>query len=238
MSFAFPVVRRFAAVAGLALTVALPLTAHAGQTPTAPPALPLSSAPPKGAIILFSGKDAELSDLWLKRYSKDPSGWKSVNGVATPANKSDIQTKQEFGDCFLHVEFKTPTDGDGNSGIGLQGRFEVQIFNTFGKELESHNGGAFYSQKAAKYNPSKAAGEWQSYDILFRAARFNDKGEVTEKPRATVIWNGVIVQNNEEFPDMTGIQYGEYQKITPTGPIVLQGDHSPVQYRNVWVLPL
>ncbi|MDX1934398.1 MAG: DUF1080 domain-containing protein [Capsulimonadales bacterium] len=225
------------AAACLAISVALPSAANA-QSSAAPAVLSLPTVPPKGAVVLFSGKESELATLWQKRYTTNPPGWKVENGVAVPADKTDIRTTREFGDFLLHIEFRTPTQGGGNSGVGLQGRYEVQIFNTFGKEPDTHNGAAFYSQKAAKVNASGQPGAWQSYDILFRAPRFNEKGEVVEKPRATVLWNGVVVQNNEEFVGMTGIQYGEYKEMKPTGPIVLQGDHDPVQFRNIWVVPM
>ena len=96
-----------------------------------------------------------------------------------------------------------------------------------------------YSQKAATRNASRRPGEWQTYDIIFRAPRFDAATkQVTEKPRATIFHNGVLVQNNAEFTGMTGIQYGEYKAMAPTGPLVLQGDHDAVQFRNVWVVPL
>ncbi|MEI6431314.1 MAG: DUF1080 domain-containing protein [bacterium] len=205
--------------------------------PPTPISLTLPSTPPQGAIVLFSGKESELREMWIKRYSTEPAGWVVKDKIATP-NKSDIVTKQEFGDAIIHVEFRCPKEGGGNAGVGIQGRYEVQIFNSFGQEPESHNAAALYSQKAARINASKPAGEWQSYDIFFRAPRFDDKGAVTEKPRVTVIQNGVIVQNNEEFTGMTGIQYGEFKEMTKTGPLILQGDHDVVQYRNVWVIPM
>ena len=228
-------------VAAFALFSASSVCADAPPEPTAvaaPVALTLPSTPPAGAIVLFSGKQKELTDLWLKRRSTDPAGWKAESGVASPADKTDIVTRQEFGDCFLHVEFKCPVEGGGNAGIGLQGRYEVQIFNSFGAEPEPHGAGALYDQKAARINASKKPGEWQSYDIVFRAPRFNDKNEVTEQPRVTVWQNGLLVQNNEAFTGMTGIQYEVYKDQTKTGPLVLQGDHDAVQYRNIWILPL
>ncbi len=206
-------------------------------------ALALPTHPPKGAIILYSGKPEELHDLWYKRYSTDPAGWTIGNdGVATP-NHTDIATRQEFGDCFVHVEFCEPTDaagktiGDGNSGVGFQGRYEVQILDSYGKAPEAHQCGALYSQKKPIVIASKKPGEWQTYDIIFRAPRFDDAGKVTEKARATVFQNGILVQNNEEFNGPTGIQYSQYKGEVKSGPLILQGDHDPVQFRNVWIVP-
>lgn len=201
--------------------------------------LPLPTQPPKGAIQLFTGKAEQLHDNWYKRYSTNPAEWMAdADGVASPKG-GDITSKQEFGDCFLHVEFRTPASGEhgGNSGVGLQGRYEVQINDSYGKKPAAIEAGAFYSQKAPIVTASRPKHEWETYDIIFRAPRFDAAGAVTEKPRATVFQNGILVQNNEEFNGPTGIQYGEFKGMTKTGPLVLQGDHSPVQFRNVWIIP-
>jgi hypothetical protein len=206
--------------------------------------LMLPTQPPKGAITLFTGKAEQIGEHWYQRYSKQPARWTAGNDGAMLPKNGDITSKAEFGDCYLHVEFRTPVDaqgkriGHGNSGIGLQGRYEVQILDSYGERLEPGGCGAFYSQKPAKVNACKKSGEWQSFDIIFRAPRFDANGQVVEKPRATVFQNGILIHNNEEFLDMTGIQYGEYKTMSKTGPIVLQGDHDPVQFRNIWVVPM
>ena len=201
-----------------------------------PAAVRMVPRPPEGAVVLFASKAEDITSNWLKRYSKDPATWTLEEDGAMKPVKSDITSKQEFGDCFLHVEFKCPA-GHGNAGVALQGRYEVQIYNSFGHPLDNQTGAAFYSQKAAKHNAAKPEGAWQSYDILFRSPRFDAEGKVTEKARASVFWNGVLVQNNEEFNGPTGIQYGEFKGEAKTGPIILQGDHDVVQYKNVWVIP-
>lgn len=206
----------------------------------APVALPLPTAPPPGALVLVGKNADDVKNNWLKRRSQDPAAWKFDKGVVTPVGY-DIVTRQDFGDCYLHVEFATPKDAPvnhGNAGVGLQGRYEIQILNNFGQTPESHAAGALYSQTPARVNASKKAGEWQTYDIIFRAPRFDGSGKLTEQPRATVFQNGILVQDNTEFKGMTGINYEIYKDQTPTGPLVLQGDHEPVQYRNVWILPL
>lgn len=212
--------------------------------PAAPVAIALSTRPPKGAIVLYSGKAADLNNNWYERYTDNPPAWKVDSaGVATP-NKKDIVTKQEFGDCYVHVEFAEPVDatgktiGDGNSGVGLQGRYEVQILDSYGKPPDDTSCASFYSEKPPMLTASRKPGEWQTYDIIFRAPRLNANGEVVEKPRATVFQNGILVQNNEEFTGPTGIQYGQYHEMPKTGPLVLQGDHDPVHFRNVWIVPL
>jgi len=93
----------------------------------------LSLKPPEGAIVLFGGKAEQMHDNWYARRSTKPAGWTvDDNGVATP-NRRDISSKQEFGDCYLHVEFCEPLKGHGNSGVGMQGRYEIQILNSYGK---------------------------------------------------------------------------------------------------------
>jgi hypothetical protein len=210
----------------------------------APVAVPLPTRAPKGAIALFAGRSDDMQQNWYKRYGTDPAHWTVDTSGAALAKGGDITSKQEFGDCYMHVEFRPLVDaagktvGHGNSGVGLQGRYEVQIMDSFGQKPEEHQCASLYSQKAPLVNACKKAGEWQSFDIIFRAPRFDAAGQVTEKPRATVFQNGILVQNNEEFTGMTGIQYGQYKEMTKTGPIVLQGDHDPVEFRNVWIVPM
>jgi len=238
-----------AAFIGLNALFAMRLYAVPGETrlqEPAPAAVPIaiSASPPKGAVVLFSGKADDIKNNFLQRYSNDPAGWTvDADGVATP-NKHDITSKIEVKDCYLHCEFRCAADangnpvGSGNSGVGLHGRYEVQILNSYGKKPEAHECGALYSQKAPLVIASKKAGEWQTYDIIFRAPRFDATDQPIEKPRATVFQNGILVQNNEEFNGPTGIQYGQYKGMSKTGPILLQGDHDVVQFRNVWVVPM
>ena len=205
-----------------------------GQIPVNPKLL---VAPPEGAIVLFGGKAEQMRDNWYARRSTNPAGWTvDDNGVATP-NKRDISSKREFGDCYLHVEFCEPLKGSGNSGVGMEGRYEIQILNSYGQKPEAHQCGAFYSQTPPKVIASKPAGEWQTYDIFFRTPRFDASGKLVEKARATVYQNGILIHRDAEIKGPTGIQYEQYKGEAPKGPIVLQGDHDPVQFRNVWILP-
>jgi hypothetical protein len=193
--------------------------------------------PPEGAIVLFGGKAEQMRDNWYARRSTDPAGWTvDDKGVATP-NRRDISSKQEFGDCYLHVEFCEPLTSSGNSGVGMEGRYEIQILNSYGKQPEAHECGAFYSQTPPKVIASKPAGEWQTYDIFFRAPRFDANGKLVEKARATVYQNGILIHEDAEIQGPTGIQYEQYKGEVPKGPIVLQGDHDTVQFRNVWIVP-
>jgi hypothetical protein len=208
------------------------------------PAVKRSTKPPKGAILLFTGKQEQISANFYKRYTLEPADWTvDEAGVSTP-KKDDITTRREFGDCYVHAEFACTVDangksiGEGNSGVGMEGRYEIQILDSYGHKANAEDCGAFYSQRAPSSNPSKKPGEWQTFDIIFRAPRFNSDNQLTERARATVYMNGVLVQDNQEFRGPTGIQYGELKGEVKTGPIILQGDHSPVHFRNTWVVPL
>ena len=230
--------RRAVVVALCGILAATTVSQVGAQTKDKIPVNPkLSVKPPKGAIVLFGGKAEQMRDNWYARRSTDPAGW-SVDdkGIATP-NKRDISSKQEFGDCYLHAEFCEPLKGDGNSGVGMQGRYEVQILNSHGKQPEAHECGSFYSQTPPKVVASKPAGEWQTFDIFFRAPRFDANDKVVEKARATVYQNGTLIHEDAEIKEPTGIQYEQYKGEVSKGPIVLQGDHDAVQFRNIWIVP-
>lgn len=204
----------------------------------------LSPVAPAGAIILYGGKLEDLTTNFYQRYTKNDAAWTvDADGIATP-NRHDITSKTEFGDVFIHVEFRCPADENGNpktsgnSGVCFHGRYEIQILNSYGKALEKHECAALYSEKPPMVNACKKAGEWQTYDITFHAAKFDDNGQVIKQARATVWQNGTLVQDNADFTGPTGIQYGEFKGQVKRGPLILQGDHDPVQFRNVWLVPL
>jgi hypothetical protein len=229
----------FALVVGVSVS-----GARAADEPQPVTAGGILAAPPKDAIFLFSGKAEDITKNWLKRYTTDPAGWTvDADGVASN-DKHDIESRQSFGDCYLHAEFRCPVDAagnavtDGNSGVGFEGRYEVQILNSYGKKPGPTECGAFYNEKPPRVIASKKAGEWQTYDIRFQAPRFDADGKVIEPARATVWQNGIQIHDNEAFTGPTGIQYGQYKGEVKTGPLILQGDHNPVQFRNVWIVPL
>ena len=201
-------------VCGILAAATVPQAVAQSKIPVDPKLL---TAPPEGAIVLFGGKAEEMRNNWYARHGKDPAAWKvDDKGVATP-NHRDITSKQEFGDCYLHVEFCEPMTSGGNSGVGMQGRYEVQILNSYGKKPEAHECGAFYSQTPPKVIASKPAGEWQTYDIFFRAPRFDD-GKLVEKARITVYQNGALLHENAPIQGPTGIQYGEFKGEVAKGP--------------------
>lgn len=192
-------------------------------------------------IVLFSGKESELRDNWVRQGSDQAPTWEVKDGAMT-TRQASIATKQKFKDFQLHVEFKVPYMPEahgqerGNSGIGLLATYEIQVLDSLGfKEPGSGDCGAVYSQFAPLVNACKPPLQWQSYDISFHSAVFDADGKVTQKPHVTVFQNGICVQNNQEINGGTGIGG---RKDVPEGPIILQFHNNTVQFRNVWIVPL
>jgi hypothetical protein len=213
------------------------------QDAAKPKVVKLPTKAPRGAVVLLGKNATDVAANWYQRRTTNDAGWTmDAAGVVThPKHAYDITSKKEFGDCFIHVEFQCSADADGkpldggNSGVGLQGRYEIQINNSFGKAAEMHECGAVYDRVAPIVIASKKAGEWQTYDIKFTAPKVAADGAVTARPRVTVWQNGILIQDNTEIPSPTGIQYGDFKGEVAVGPIVLQGDHDVVNYRNIWV---
>jgi hypothetical protein len=200
-----------------------------------------SVLPPKGAIVLFDGKSL---DKWEKKGGKGEVQWKLVDGAMEGyKGHGDIVTREKFGGRFkLHVEFRVPYEpenkgqGRGNSGVYVQGRYEVQVLDSYGLKSQNNDCGAIYEVAAPKVNACKAPTVWQSYDIEFTAPRF-ENGKKTEPARVTVTHNGVKIHDDVPIPvDNTRAGMGG-DPSTP-GPILLQDHGHPVQFRNIWLLPL
>lgn len=218
-----------------ALTLLAPIRGSAQAT--------LGAVAPPGAKILFDGSN--LSHF-TRAGSDQPANWKVEDGAMT-AGDGSIQTKDQFQDFQLHLEFMTPYMPDktgqarGNSGVIIQRRYEIQVLDSYGKASPGTGDcGAVYSQSAALVNACKPPLEWQSYDIVFRAPRYSG-GKMVDKPRVTVFQNGILVQNNTEIEGFTAAHNGfAGQDVSTPGPIELQDHGNPVQYRNVWIkeLPL
>ena len=173
---------------------------------------------------------------------KGPTKWVFADGVLTASPVWDsVLTKDSYQDFRMHVEFnvnevkdsKDP-EGNGNSGVYIQQRYEVQILNSFGVSKEDYKPsycGSIYKQKMPDQLVCKPAGEWQSYDIAFRAARFED-GKKVENARITVYHNGVLIHDDYSITNKTGV--GEKEGPEPR-PVKLQGHHNPVRFRNIWI---
>lgn len=152
---------------------------------------------PSDAIVLFDGKD-------LSQW-KNGENWIIKDGAAT-ANKSGISTKQAFGDAQVHLEWASPEkvegtgQGRGNSGIYLMGKYEVQILDSFvNKTYFDGQAASIYKQYPPLVNACRKPGEWQTYDIIFNAPRFEKEGKVSKPGHITVLHNGVLVQNHSEL---------------------------------------
>lgn len=174
--------------------------------------------------------------------AKGECNWVFTDGVLTASPKWDsMVTKDNYQDFRLHVEFNvnkvknaSDPEGDGNSGIYIQKRYEVQILNSAGVKAEDYKpsyGGSIYKIKKPDHLVGKPAGEWQTYDIVFRGARFKD-GKKTENARITVYQNGTLIHDDFEIPKKTGA--GSPEGPEP-GPIKFQGHHNPVRFRDVWI---
>lgn len=197
--------------------------------------------PPSDAIILF-GKAKDISN-WTSRGGE--AKWKARGKKLTVNGTGDIFTKEKFGDCQLHVEFRTPTpakgegQGRGNSGVYIQTLYEVQVLDSYINETY-YNGqaGSVYKQSPPLVNASKKPGKWQAYDIVFHAPKFAADGRVTKPASLTVFHNGVLIQDHFELKGPT--TYAGYPKYSPHGdmPLLLQDHGNPVSYRNVWLRKL
>jgi len=195
--------------------------------------------PPSDAIVLFDGKD-------LSKWRSDRDGaveWKVEDGAAVVGGSSSIMTREQFGDVQLHVEWATPSkvegegQGRGNSGVYLQGRYEIQVLDSYNNKTYSNGqAGAFYGVAAPLVNASRKPGEWQTYDIIFHAPRPAAAGK-SEPGSITVFHNGVLVQDRTPVKgDAT--TSAAFSGIAPKGPLLLQNHGNPVQYRNIWIRPL
>jgi hypothetical protein len=166
--------------------------------------------------------------------------------VATVNGTGSISTKQEFGDCQLHIEWATPEkvegegQGRGNSGILLQGRYEVQVLDSYINKTYYHGqAGAIYKQYAPLVNACRKPGEWQSYDIIFHAPRFDADGKLEKPGTVTVLQNGILVQDNVEIKGSTGPTGAPKYRAHPLKQsLLLQDHHNPVRYRNIWIREL
>lgn len=199
---------------------------------------------PSDAIVLFDGTSL---DQWVSdNDGSSPAGWEVADGAFTVVKgKGGIRTKQEFSDYQLHVEWKSPTEivgegqGRGNSGIFMQGLYEVQVLDSYNNRTYSNGQAAsLYKQRIPLVNATKPPGEWQTYDIIWTAPRFNADGILISKARVTVLHNGVLVQNNVELDGPTEFIGIPKYKAHGAGPIVLQDHGNPVSFRNVWIRPL
>ena len=214
-------------------------------TPVPPIVTPaVANQAPSDAIVLFDGKDLSA---WKHEHG-EAAKWKVHEGIITcQPGSGSIRTKQGFQDCQLHIEWKTPIDTTGregqergNSGVYFQEKYEVQVLDNY-KNPTYPNGQAasIYKQHIPLVNACKAPGEWQTYDIIFTAPRFNTDGTIKKKAYFTVLHNGILVQNHVEVQGPTvWIGHPKYEKHPDKLSIMLQDHGTYISYRNIWIREL
>ena len=227
--------------AGICLSTALqaaepgkdaePAVVTPGQTP---------NQPPSDAIVLFDGSSLEN---W-ESVKGGPAKWDLVDGAMTVNRSGDHRTKQTFGDVQLHIEWATPSEvkgdgqGRGNSGVYLQGRYEIQVLDSYeNKTYFNGQAGSFYGNNAPLVNASKKPGEWQIYDIVFIAPKPSADGKSVLPGSFTVFHNGVLIQNHIPIAGKKTTA-AAYSGAAAKGPLVLQDHGNPVRFRNIWIRPL
>jgi len=196
--------------------------------------------PPENTVVLFNGRDV---DNWTTR-SGEPAGWKAEDGILhVVPGTGDIMTAEQMTDFFLHLELRCPDmpeatgQAKGNSGVYLQGRYEIQVLDSFGIAIPGKGDcGAIYNQFAPLVNACRPPMEWQTYDVFFRSARLDDAGKVTEGARITLLQNCIAIHNNVEVTGPTGGAQDENEGRP--GPLLLQDHGNLVSYRNIWFAPL
>ncbi len=192
---------------------------------------------PADAIVLFDGKDLSA---W-----QDAEKWAIQDGYVE-AHGGSITTKQAFGDCQLHLEWCAPEEvsgkgqGRGNSGVYLMGKYEIQILDSCENDTyPDGQAGAVYKQHPPLVNACRKPGQWQTYDILFTAPRFDKAGKLLTPACITLLHNGVVVQNHFELTgDTSYVRAPLYAPHPPKLPLSLQYHRNPVRFRNIWIREL
>ncbi len=236
-------------LAGALLLCAALQAQSAGDGPQPTPVVPatLPGQPPSDAIVLFDGKDISQ---W--QYKDGRAGaWPIVDGILTcKSSTGNLYTKRKFGSAQIHVEFSVPSmpnahgQARANSGVYLQGRYEIQILDSYKNPTYSNgSAGALYGQYAPLVNVSRPPKEWQYYDIIFHAPKCGAEDRKIETPgTVTVIYNGVLVQDHVTIRGRT--TSSDDTDVCEDGPLMLQDHYHPdvketfMQFRNIWVRPL
>jgi len=201
----------------------------------------LGAKPPAGAVVLFNGKN--FNEWKYSGNKPGPVKWKLVDkAMEVVPGTGSVISKKEFADIKLHLEFRTPFmpeargQGRGNSGVYLQGRFEVQVLDSYGLEGRDNECGGIYRVAQPLVNMCAPPMQWQTYDITFDPVRFDSTGKKVNDAQMTVLHNGVKIHNSVKVSKATTAAPGG--KITQRGGVYLQDHGNPVQYRNIWVVEL
>ncbi len=200
---------------------------------------------PSDAIVLFNGKD--LAAWESEKTPGEAAPWKIEEGAAVVVPKAGgIKTRQGFGDVQLHLEWRAPaqivgkSQGRGNSGVFFMGMYEVQVLDSYqNPTYVNGQAGSVYKQHPPLVNATRAPGEWQTYDIVFQAPRFDAAGKLLSPAFVTVFHNGVLVQNHAELTGPTQWRGTSPFKAHPAKlPLSLQEHGNPVAFRNIWIREL
>lgn len=209
-----------------------------------PPVVTLKNQVPSDAIVLFDGTNL---DQWVSRNNPEqPADWTVESGVLTVKPKTgDIQTKQVFEDFQLHIEWKSPEvikgqgQGRGNSGIFLQGLYEIQVLdNDDNPTYVNGQAGSLYKQRPPLVEVRAKEDKWHLYDIVYKAPRFNKDGMLISKGSVTVLHNGILIQNNTQIEGTTEYIGLPKMQAHGAGPVILQDHGDLVNFRNIWIRPL
>ncbi len=222
---------------------------HDGTRPQPPAVTPgtastqqAAGAPPSDAVILFDGTD--LSG-WVGKDGGEAQ-WKVESGYMEAVPKTgNIQTREHFGDCQLHLEWAAPlavegeSQGRGNSGVFMMGRYEIQVLDCYDNPTYADGTtGAIYGQFPPLANACRPPGEWQVYDIIWEGPRFESE-QLVRPAFVTVILNGIVLHHHTELMGVTSHRVlTTYEVHDPVGPLMLQDHTNPVRFRNIWYRPL
>jgi len=199
---------------------------------------------PSDATILYNGNGLGA----FQKKDGSAAGWKiDADGAVTDIKGAgDLITKEAFGSCQLHIEFREPAEvkgsgqARGNSGVYIMGKYEIQVLDSYNNPTYSNGqAGAVYKQHVPLVNASRKPGEWQAYDIIFTAPLFKENGDLESPARVTVMHNGVLIQNNVTILGPTDwVMKPVYKKHAAKLPLMLQDhgdDGNPISYRNIWI---
>ena len=198
--------------------------------------------PPADAIVLFNGKS--LANWRSSDSTHGPAKWKVVDGyMEVVAGTGGIETRDAFGDCQLHVEWRAPTppkgEGQerGNSGVFLMGTYEVQVLDSYDNiTYADGQAAAIFGQYPPLVNAARPPGEWQSYDIIWHRPHFDAQGRLQRPARITVFFNGLIAQEDVVLTGPTAYQHRPPYHAHPDAlPLGLQDHGDPVRFRNIWI---
>ncbi len=216
---------------------------HDGTRPQPPVVSASADAPPSDAVVLFDGSSL---DGWVNVRDGQRCGWELDQGeLAVVPGTGDVQTEAEFGDCQLHLEFMSPVEvkaegqGRGNSGVFFMGRYEIQVLDNFeNPTYPDGTVGAVYGQTPPLVNPIRKPGEWNVYDILWKAPIF-DGASLKSPAMVTVLLNGVVQHHAQVLEGPTQHKaLAHYEPHSAKGPLKLQDHGDLVRFRNIWMRDL